>query len=400
MPENAGGALGGIRVLDLGLLVQAPQAAQLLGDLGADVIKIELPGVGDQSRWIPISLEDLRAPYFVGCNRGKRSLTLDLRRTEGRDVLLRLVAKADVLVSNFVPGTLEGWGLDYETLAQHNPRLIAGYGSAFGPVGSDATRRGADLAGQAEGGLISTTGSSPDDGTPVGVTIADHIASQNLCNGILAALFARERTGHGQKVEVSLVGGQLFAQCSELTASFLSGTQPDRARGGHALIPMIYGIFATADGHIALVGVVVPERKAFFDCIGREDLAADERFAAPLFTDEVKRELFDELARTFATHSSSHWAGRFDEGGFRYARVRGYAEIKEDPSLYENGYLQRFDHPHWGPISLVGCPIRLSRTPATPGTLAPELGQHSEEILLESGYSWEEIAGLREAEVI
>ena len=143
---GSGQALEGIRVIDLGLLVQGPQAAQLLGDLGADVIKVELPEMGDQARWIPISLDDRRAPFFEGCNRGKRSLTLDLRQEAGREVLLKLVEAADVVISNFVPGTLDSWGLGYDALSQRNPRIILGSGSPFGPVGRDSKRKGADIA--------------------------------------------------------------------------------------------------------------------------------------------------------------------------------------------------------------------------------------------------------------
>ena len=217
------GALDGVKVLDLGLLVQGPQAAAMLADFGADVIKVELPTIGDQSRWIPLGADDLRAPFFHSINRGKRSVTIDLRRPEGAEVLKRMVADVDVMISNFKPGTLEGWGLGYEELSAINPRLVYAAGSAFGPVGPDAEREGADLAGQAAGGMILTTGVDGGDPTPVGVTIADHIASQNLTSGVLAALLARERTGRGQRVDVSLVGGQVWAQASEYTAFFMNG---------------------------------------------------------------------------------------------------------------------------------------------------------------------------------
>ncbi|MGI9622525.1 MAG: CaiB/BaiF CoA transferase family protein, partial [Acidimicrobiales bacterium] len=210
--------LDGVRVLDLGVLVQAPQAAATLSDLGAEVIKIELPGIGDMSRVIPVSPpDDVRSAFFTASNRGKRSVTLDLRTEAGATAFRRLADNCDVVISNFKPGTMDDWGLGYDVLAETNPRLIWAAGSAFGHLGPDAEIEGADLAGQARGGLISTTGADGGDMTPAGVTIADHVASQNLANGIMAALIARGRTGRGQKVEVSLLGGQLFAQAAEYT---------------------------------------------------------------------------------------------------------------------------------------------------------------------------------------
>ena len=390
------GALAGIRVLDLGIIVQGPQAAQLLRDLGADVIKIELPGIGDQARWIPLSLEDRRSAYFVGCNRGKRGMTLDLRTQAGRDVMLHLVEEADVVVSNFVPGTLEAWGLGYEVLAARNPRLVLGCGSTFGPAGPDASRKGADLAGQAAGGLIRSMGSASDQPTPVGVTIADHIGSQNLANGVLAALVARQRTGRGQKVEVSLLGGQIYAQASEITAVALTGRPNSPEPGGHPLISMFYGVVPTSDGQIAIVGILPDERPAFFAAIGRPELAEDPRFAAGWFPPGVRGELFEALAEAFRKRSTAEWVEVLAAGNYRYAVVHDQQQVLEDEGALANGYLQRVDHPEWGELTMVGSPIRMSDTPARPGRFAPELGQHTEEILLEHGYDWEAIAHLRE----
>lgn len=390
------GALAGIRVLDLGIIVQGPQAAQLLRDLGADVIKIELPGIGDQARWIPLSLEDRRSAYFVGCNRGKRGMTLDLRTQAGRDVMLHLVEEADVVVSNFVPGTLEAWGLGYEVLAARNPRLVLGCGSTFGPAGPDASRKGADLAGQAAGGLIRSMGSASDQPTPVGVTIADHIGSQNLANGVLAALVARQRTGRGQKVEVSLLGGQIYAQASEITAVALTGRPNSPEPGGHPLISMFYGVVPTSDGQIALVGILPDERPAFFAAIGRPELAEDPRFAEGWFPPGVRGELFEALAEAFRKRSTAEWVEVLAAGNYRYAVVHDQQQVLEDEGALANGYLQRVDHPEWGELTMVGSPIRMSDTPARPGRFAPELGQHTEEILLEHGYDWEAIAHLRE----
>lgn len=394
------GALDGIVVLDLGVLVQAPQAATLFADMGATVIKVELPGMGDHSRLLPISLTDWRSPYHELCNRGKRSITVDLRTERGREVLLRLAEGADVMVSNFKPGTLDAWGLGYEVVFERNPRIIYGTGSTFGPIGADAEREGADLAGQAAGGLISTTGVDGGEPTPVGATVADHIASQNLAAGVLAALFVRERTGRGQRVDVSLVGGAIWAQAPEYTSTFLSGTQPDRANWGHGLISFIYGILPTADGFVALVGVPPTEKAKFFTAIGREDLLADARFVAPLLTPEIRKELFGHLRETFRGRTTAEWCDLLRAAGQRFAPVNDYTMAAEDQGFWDNGYFTKIDHHAHGRITAVGTPIRMSETPLAVSDPAPELGQHTEEILLELGYDWDDIGALRDAGAI
>ncbi len=294
------GALDGIKVLEAGLLVQGPQAAAMLSDWGADVVKIELPGFGDQSRWIPAAPGDGRAPFFIACNRGKRSITIDLRRPEGRDVFLRLVEQADVFISNFKSGTLDEWGLSYDEVAARNPRIIYAAATSFGTVGADAGKEGADLSGQAAGGLISTTGSSGEPVTPVAVTITDHIGCLNLVGGITAALFARERTGRGQRIDVSLLGGQIWAQASELTATLLTGHSSGRSDRGHPLIPGIYGVFPTSDGWLAMVGVAGLDRSRFYDVIGRPELV--DRFPQPMY--------FGDRARSAARTRSRPRRGR------------------------------------------------------------------------------------------
>ena len=388
------GALDKVRVLDVGLLVQGPQAAQTLADMGADVIKVELPGMGDQARWIPLSMEDLRAAYFIACNRGKRSITLDLRQPDGAEAFLKLVETADIVISNFKPGTLDEWGLGYEAAAARNPRIIYGMGSVFGPEGPGATREGADLSGQAAGGLISTTGVDGGPPTPVGATIADHIASQNLTAGVLAALFARQRTGKGQRVDVSLFGGQLYAQASEYTAMFLTGKVPGRANYGHPLLNAAYGIVETADGYLAIVGVTPDQRSAFYTAIEMPELSDDERFQDLLYTPEIKVELFELIGPAFRKQTTAVWCERLEAAGCRYAPVNDYAAAADDPHAWANGYLQEFDHPDWGPIRMPGSPIQMSDTPLEPGQIAPELGQHTEAVLVELGYDWDQIGAM------
>ena len=394
------GALEGIRVVDVGLLVQGPQAGQTLRDLGAEVIKVELPGLGDMARWIPISMEDLRTPYFEACNRGKRSITVDLRVAEGANIFRKLVDTADVLVANFKPGTLEAWGLSYEALSKSNPGLIYAMGSTFGPEGKGADREGADLAGQAAGGLISTTGSDGEPPTPVGATIADHIGSMNMTVGILAALFSRNVTGKGQRIDVSLLGGQIYAQASEYTAYLMTGEVPGRSNGGHPLLPMAYGILETADGYIALVGVLPDKRQALYEAAGVPELIEDERFAPIIYTTEIRQELFRLLADGFKAKTTDEWAEILDRIEVRYAPVNDYEQAASDPLVTTNKYIVELEDLNGETRRVVGSPIKMSDTPTSPSVSAPELGQHTEEILLELGYSWEQIGEMRDLQAI
>ena len=394
------GALQGIKVIEVGLLIQGPQAAALLADMGADVIKVELPGIGDQGRYIFLGDGDLRSAIFIGCNRGKRGLTLDLRHEQGANIFKKLTETADIVISNFKPGTLDEWGLGYEDLAAINPRIIWAAGSTFGPVGPDAAREGADLAGQSAGGLISTTGSEGDPPTPVGAFIADHIGSLNMVSGILAALHSRHESGHGQRIEVSLVGGQIWAQATEYTHYLLTGNIPGRSNFGHPLIPAAYRIFQTADGWVGLIGLSAEAKDVFFALVGRPEMAMDPRFDALLLSPEELKSLVGELEPIFLERTTDEWCELLQEAGARFAPVRNYAEVVADEGVWENDYFVEVKDAAGQSQRVVGTPIRMSETPLQPSAIAPDLGQHSEEILKEAGYSAADIEKFRTAGMV
>ncbi|MEZ5266779.1 MAG: CoA transferase [Acidimicrobiales bacterium] len=284
------GALDGITVLDLAILVQGPQAAAMLHDLGATVIKVELPGFGDLGRYIRSDPAQGASGFFEGCNRGKRSVTLDLRTAGGKRALRRLVERADVLIHNFVPGTMESWGLSYEELSAVNPALVYAGGSTFGPL-PDATREGADTLGQAAGGLMSTTGSDGEPPTAWSGHRRPHRLPEHGERHPRRAVAPGAPLGPGQRVEVSLLGGQIWAQCSELTHYLLHGQVPGRANRGHPIIKGLLRMVPTADGWIQLVGVPRQLWPAFAHAIDRPDLADDPRFLTLLYAPEDLAEL-------------------------------------------------------------------------------------------------------------
>ncbi len=390
------GALDGIRVLDFSIVVQGPQCAAMLADLGADVVKVERKDFGDLSRLIPISREDRRSAYFFACNRGKRSLALDVTTAAGLEVALKMVETADVLVSGFAPGVMERLGLSYDVCAAINPRIVYATGSGLGPLGPDGFRKGVDLVGQAVGGLISTTGQDGEFPTPVGAVIADSAGGMTMVAGILAALFFRERTGKGQRVDGSLLGGQIWQQASELSYTLIGGRNSERANRGHAFLHAVYRVFETKDGHLVMAGVTERERPGFFRALGYPELADDARFASATGLGANLQELFTIVEPIFRERTTAEWVARLSAEKQRFAPVNDYRAVAEYEQAYANGYLRRVEHPEWGPISIVGNPIAMSETPAEPGITAPELGQHTEAVLLEAGYTWEDMERLRE----
>ena len=390
------GALDGIRVLDFSTLVQGPQAAAMLHDLGAEVLKIELPDVGDMGRHVGVIEELGTSVFWEACNRGKRSVTLDLRTDAGREAFLKLVESSDVVLSNFQPGTLDGWGLGYEDLAAVNPRIIWAAGSVLGPTGPDALREGADIVGEAAGGVIAGIGNDGEPVTTVASLLADHCGSQNLQTGIIAALYARERTGRGQRVDVSLLGGQIWMQAPEYTHYFLTGELAGRSNGGHPLVHALYGVFPTSDGALAMAGCPEHLWEGMCRAIERPEWVEHPTYNSYFVTKDIAREMRKDFIEIFSQRTTDEWVERLSAEEQRFSPVRSHDQVAADPQSFANGYIVEIDHPQFGTVNLVGCPIQMSDTPTRYGVEAPQLGQDTEMVLVEAGYDWDELESLRE----
>ena len=390
------GALDGVRVLDLSTLVQGPQAAAMLHDLGAEVLKIELPESGDMGRHVGVIEELGTSVFWEACNRGKRSVTLDLRTDAGREAFLKLVESSDVVLSNFQPGTLDGWGLGYDDLAAINPRIIWAAGSFLGPTGPDALREGADIVGEAAGGVIAGIGNDGEPATTVASLLADHCGSQNLQTGIIAALYARERTGRGQRVDLKHHRGQIWMQAPEYTHYFLTGELAGRSNGGHPLVHALYGVFPTADGALAMAGCPEHLWEGMCRAIERPDWVDHPTYNSYFVTKEIAREMRQDFIGIFSQRTTDEWVERLTAEAQRFSPVRSHDQVTADPQSFANGYIVETEHPQFGTVNLVGCPIQMSDTPTRYGIEAPQLGQDTEMVLVEAGYDWDDLESLRE----
>ena len=394
-----GGPLEGIRVLDFTIAQQGPYATLLMADMGAEVIKVEQPGRGEIGRLLAMDRKRGFSAYFLAINRGKKSLTLDLKSEKGREVALRLARDCDVVAHNFRPGVMERLGLGYEAFRRVNPRIIYAAASAFGTKGRFGRKPGNDILAQAMSGLMSTTGED-DAPMPTGVAIADHVGAVTLALGILAALLVRERTGAGQKVEASLLGSMLAAQSWELTHYLLTGEKQPKAGRGNAHLPLLWYTYRTADGYMAIGGVYPHRWPDFCRAIDRPELATDERFAGMGGRIRGRDELNRLLDEHFSTRSTAEWMERLEAADIFCAPVYDYARVSEEPQAYDNGYLVRTQHPRLGEITVVNSPIQFSQTPTSAAAAEATLGEHTLEVLDGFGYSTEEIDKLREEGVV
>ena len=401
------GPLDGVRVVEIAQEIQGPYAAMFLSDMGADVIKVEVPGVGDLSRYMRIELiapEATKNPgfghYFLAMNRGKRSVTIDLKNPAGKDALWSLLERADVLVTNYRPGVLDRLGFDEAAIETRCPRLVYASGSSWGQLGPWARRPSRDTLAQAAGGLMAKTGFAGTPPQPAGALVADHSAALTLVSGILAALYARERTGRGQRVDASIYGTVLALQPMEINFTSLSGIEPERAGRGHQFLHGVWGAFETRDGWICLAGVDAARWPAFCTALGIEEIVDDPECADVVQRNYHGRRVEAVLDATFPKRTTAEWMERLTAADILATPVAEYRDVLDDPQARANGYITPMDHPELGEIDVVGNPIWMSHTPVSPGGPAPELGQHTEEVLLEAGLDWDDVERLRAAGAI
>ena len=398
--DNDEQPLEGLTVLDASRVLVGPFCTMQLGDLGAEVIKIERPDGGDQTRgWHPPTYGDESA-YYVSVNRNKRSLTLNLASEEGREVFRDLASEADVLVENFRVGKMEEWGLDYGTLSAENPELVYCSLSGYGEWGPHKDRPAYDIMMQAEGGLMSITGE--EDGPPVrvGVAIADIGAGMYATQAILAALLYRELgDGTGQKVDVSLLDGQVAWMTYMASYYFATGDPPGRMGSKHPTIAP-YQAFETTDGHVVVATASENLWPKFCRAIDREDLVEDDRFAVNADRVENRSELDRILNSEFESYSTAEAVARMEEAGVPASRVRDMEDVFENPQVQARDMHRTVDHPTIGSVEMAGSPMHFSRTPTAIDRHPPRLGEHTESVLREFGYDDETIEELAARDIV
>jgi crotonobetainyl-CoA:carnitine CoA-transferase CaiB-like acyl-CoA transferase len=389
--------LEGIRVVDMTVFQQGSYSTAMLADLGADVIKVEGPDSPDPGRGVSTPTNEVGLnPYFQSHNRSKRGIVIDCKTEEGREVLYRLVESADVFVSNLRAPALQRMGADYETLKKLNPGLIYGRASGYGPEGPDKDVAAMDLLAQARSGLMSVTGEPDDPPLPAGVPLADHTGALLMAFGVMVALFHRQRTGEGQEFDSSLLAGQMCIQSFNITSTlFNGGAVPSRRyRAGNTAT---WNVYKGSDAKWFVIGM----SRTFYwpgicKVVGREDWLSDPRYAELSARLDNAKELMAELDAIFATKTADDWVRQFTEADLLAARVNDYSEIANDPQAVINGYITDVERGDGRPpVRMVGPPVTFRRTPARIRNLAPEFGQHTEEVMVELGYGWDEIDAMR-----
>jgi len=400
-----GAPLEGISIIDWTIWQQGPIATVMLADLGAEVIKLEERERGDPGRGlISGGTDGLPSDfYFEANNRHKKSLALNLKLAPAREIVHRLAASADVFVQNFRQGVPARLGLDYESLSAINPRIIYASASGYGPLGPDSGKPSFDYMGQARSGIMNAVGGKEMPPTYVYGGVADQMGGIMMAYGIMTALFVRERTGIGQQVDISHLGSMMALQGLNVSSVLLTGREMPR-RGRESAYNPLWNHYKCSDDRWLCLGMLQPDRYWIDFCraLGLDELAADTRYHQMVERGKNARELIAILDKTFATRPRHEWIEILERAGdFIFTIMNTIADLPEDPQVIANDYVVDYDHPRRGKTRLPGLPVRFSRTPGESRAVAPELGEHTEEILVDRlGYSWQDIAKLREDGVI
>ncbi|MHB2016548.1 MAG: CaiB/BaiF CoA transferase family protein [Candidatus Xenobia bacterium] len=391
--------LDGIFVLDLSRILAGPFCSMLLSDMGATVVKVEEPGQGDDTRRFGPPFQGDQSTYYMSINRGKRSLALNMKAPAARPVLDALVRRADVLLENFRPGTAARLGLGWDAVHARNPRTVYVSVSGYGQTGPESSRPGYDVVLQGLGGLMSLTGEPDGPPMKMGISQADLVAGLNAFSGTLLALYARERTGEGQHVDVALLDCQVGLLTFQAQNFFATGQRPRRMGNQHASIAP-YETFEAADGYLNVA--VGNDRlwERFCEGAARPDLAADDRFRTNPQRVAHREALLAELMPFFKTRSVADWMALFDRIGVPAGPILNVDQVFEHPQVQAREMVVERPHPTLGTVRLLNNPIKLSATPAEVGAAPPLLGQHTAEILAELGFSPPQISDMAAAGAI